>query len=107
MKNKILKTEQEYNEAIERIYELIHSSEHPIEPDTAKGEELELLSLLVELYERKHYPIKNPTFYHLVYFQGDLQSLLTFHINYLELFLVVLSLLQLHILHQFLLFQCF
>ena len=60
MKNKILKTEQEYNEAIERIYELIHSSENPIEPNTAKGEELELLSLLVELYERKHYPIKNP-----------------------------------------------
>ncbi len=60
MKTKILKTEQEYNEAIERIYKLIHSSENPIEPDTTKGEELELLSLLVELYERKHYPIKAP-----------------------------------------------
>ena len=60
MKTKILKTEQEYNEAIERIYELIHSSENAIEPDTAKGEELELLSLLVELYEKEHYPIEAP-----------------------------------------------
>ena len=60
MKTKILKTEQEYNGAIERIYELIHSSRNAIEPNTAKGEELELLSLLVELYEKEHYPIEAP-----------------------------------------------
>ena len=60
MKIKILKTEQEYNEAIGRIYELIQSSENAIEPDTAKGEELELLSLLVELYEKERYPIEAP-----------------------------------------------
>jgi HTH-type transcriptional regulator/antitoxin HigA len=60
MKTKIIKTEQEYNEAIGRIYELIHSSEKAIEPDSAEGEELELLSLLVELYEKEHYPIEAP-----------------------------------------------
>jgi len=60
MKTKILKTEQEYNEAIGRIYELIQSSENTIEPDSAEGEELELLSLLVELYEKEHYPIEAP-----------------------------------------------
>lgn len=60
MKIKILKTEKEYNEAIDMIYKLIHSSENPIEPDTTEGEELELLSLLVELYEREHYPIEAP-----------------------------------------------
>jgi len=60
MKTKILKTEQEYNEAIGRIYELIQSTENAIEPDTAEGEELELLSLLVELYEKEHYPIEAP-----------------------------------------------
>jgi HTH-type transcriptional regulator/antitoxin HigA len=60
MKTKILKTEQEYNEALERIYELIQSSEKAIEPDTAEGEELELLSLLVEFYEKEHYPIEAP-----------------------------------------------
>ena len=60
MKTKIIKTEQEYNEAIGRIYELIQSTENAIEPDTAEGEELELLSLLVELYEKEHYPIEAP-----------------------------------------------
>ena len=60
MKTKVLKTEQEYNEACERIYALINSTEKAIEPDSPKGEELELLSLLVEKYEQEHYPIGAP-----------------------------------------------
>lgn len=60
MKNKILKTEQEYNEACERIYSLIHSSENSIEPNSPEGEELDLLSLLVEKYEEEHYYIGSP-----------------------------------------------
>ena len=60
MKTKVLKTEQEYNEACERIYALINSTEKAIEPDSPKGEELELLSLLVEKYEQEHYPIEAP-----------------------------------------------
>ena len=51
MKTKILKTEQEYNEASKRIYSLINSSETAIEPDSPEGEEIELLSLLIEKYE--------------------------------------------------------
>ncbi|MFV0265725.1 MAG: type II toxin-antitoxin system HigA family antitoxin [Draconibacterium sp.] len=61
MKVKLLKTEKEYNEACDRIYELIHSSESQIEPGSAKGEEIELLSLLVERYETAHYPMKAPS----------------------------------------------
>lgn len=61
MKTKILKTEQEYNEACKRIYSLINSSETPIEPNSPEGEEMELLSLLVEKYEQEHYPVKAPT----------------------------------------------
>jgi HTH-type transcriptional regulator/antitoxin HigA len=61
MKTKILKTEQEYNEACERIYELIHSSENSIEPDSAEGEEMELLSLLVEKYEQENYRLEAPS----------------------------------------------
>lgn len=53
MKTKILKTEQEYNEACERIFQLINSSENPIEPNSPEGEEVELLSLLVENYEQE------------------------------------------------------
>jgi len=60
MKNKILKTEQEYNEACERIYILISGNENAIEPESPEGEELELLSLLVEKYEQEHYPIEAP-----------------------------------------------
>lgn len=60
MKTKILKTEQEYNEACERIYTLINSAENAIESDSPEGEEMELLSLLVEKYEHEHYPIEAP-----------------------------------------------
>ena len=60
MRPKILKTEQEYNEACERIYLLINSSENAIEPDSPDGEELELLSLLVEKYEMEHHLLGTP-----------------------------------------------
>jgi HTH-type transcriptional regulator/antitoxin HigA len=60
MKTKILKTEQEYNEACERIYRLINSSEKSIEPDSPEGEEIELLSLLVGKYEQEHYQMEAP-----------------------------------------------
>lgn len=60
MKTKILKTEQQYNEACERIYLLINGNEKVIEPDSSEGEEVELLSLLVEKYEQEHYPIEAP-----------------------------------------------
>jgi HTH-type transcriptional regulator/antitoxin HigA len=60
MRTKILKTEQEYNEACKRIYSLMHSSETDIKPDGPKGEELELLSLLVEKYEMENYRLEAP-----------------------------------------------
>jgi HTH-type transcriptional regulator/antitoxin HigA len=60
MRTKILKTEQEYNEACKRIYSLMHSSETAIEPDSPRGEELELLSLLVEKYELEHHQLEAP-----------------------------------------------
>lgn len=60
MKTKIIKTEQEYNEACERIYNLINSTEKSIDPGSKEGEEIELLSLLVEKYEQDNYPIEAP-----------------------------------------------
>lgn len=60
MKTKILKTEQEYNDACERIYQLINSRENPIEPNSPEGDEVELLSLLVETYEQEHFSIEAP-----------------------------------------------
>lgn len=60
MNAKILKTEQEYNEACERIYRLINSSDKTIESGSLEGEEIELLSLLVEKYEMEHYQLEAP-----------------------------------------------
>lgn len=61
MKNKILKNEQEYEKACMRAYEIIHSSEKAVENESSEGEELELLSLLIETYEREHYQVLPPT----------------------------------------------
>jgi HTH-type transcriptional regulator / antitoxin HigA len=60
MKTKILKTEQEYIEACKRIYSIMNPSEKAIEPDSSQGEELELISLLVEKYEQEHHRLEAP-----------------------------------------------
>lgn len=60
MKTKILKTEQEYSKACEKIYSIINSSEKAIEPDSPQGEELELISLLVEKYEQENHRLDAP-----------------------------------------------
>ncbi len=61
MNNKIIKTEEEYNMACERVYEIIHSSNKPINPNSETGEELELISLLIENFEKEHYSIEPPS----------------------------------------------
>ena len=61
MRTKILKTEEEYNEACERVYLLINSSENAIEPNSPEGEEIELLSLLIEKYEQENYQMEAPS----------------------------------------------
>src|SRR6516165_583650 len=55
MKAKIIKTEAEYQTTLARIEEIFDAK-----PGTAKGDELELLLLLVETYEEKAYPIDPP-----------------------------------------------
>ncbi len=50
-----IKTEQDYNSAINRIEDLWGAKK-----DTPEGDELDLLVTLVELYELKHYPIAPP-----------------------------------------------
>lgn len=61
MKTKILKTEHEYNKACERVYHLINSSADAVEPNSPEGEEMELLSLLIEKYERENYRMEAPS----------------------------------------------
>lgn len=55
MKLKLIKTEEEYNAALERLNEIFDA---PI--DSPEGDEAEVLALLIDDYEKKHYPIDLP-----------------------------------------------
>ena len=52
---KLIKTEDEYNEALSRIDELFD-----VTPESKDFDEVELLIALVELYEQQHYKIESP-----------------------------------------------
>lgn len=55
MEMKIIKTEPEYHQALGRLEQIFDS-----EPGTSEGDELELLSLLIDNYEKSHFPIGLP-----------------------------------------------
>src|SRR5438132_3451979 len=55
MKPKVIKTEPQYQAALARIEKVFDAK-----PGTAKGDELELLLLLVQTYEDSAYPIDAP-----------------------------------------------
>ncbi len=55
MKPKVIKTEPQYQAALARIEKIFDAK-----PGTAKGDELELLLLLVQTYEDSAYPIDLP-----------------------------------------------
>ena len=57
MKIRPVKNEQQYDEALSRIYELM---QHELKEDSALADELEVLSLLVKEYESEHYPVPKP-----------------------------------------------
>ncbi len=52
---KPIHTEKDHNNALTRINEIFDAK-----PGTLKGDELEILSLLVENYEEEHFPIDLP-----------------------------------------------
>lgn len=55
MNIKPIRTVKDYNKALERL-EVIFDAK----PNTAKGDELEILSLLIDKYEKDHFPIQAP-----------------------------------------------
>lgn len=55
MKPRLIKTEREHQAVLKRIERLMDAK-----PGTPKGDELELLATLVELYEEEHIPIPPP-----------------------------------------------
>lgn len=55
MNIKVLKTEKDYEDALERLNHIFDAPEN-----TPEGDEAELLSILIEKYEDEHYPIEAP-----------------------------------------------
>ena len=55
MNVKVIKTEKEYKKALRRLDVIFDA-----EPNTQEGDEAELLEILIEKYEDKHYPIEAP-----------------------------------------------
>ena len=70
MKAKILKTEAEYEAALDYVATLMDA-----EPDSPEEEELELFSMLVEQYEQEHYPIELPDPVDAILFRMEQQGL--------------------------------
>jgi HTH-type transcriptional regulator/antitoxin HigA len=66
MEYKVIKTEGEYNLALERL-EVVFDA--PI--NTPEGDELELLALLIENYENVHFPIELPDPIEAIKFRMD------------------------------------
>jgi HTH-type transcriptional regulator/antitoxin HigA len=52
---RLIKSDQDYDNALERLEEVFDA---PV--DTPEGDEAEMLSLLIENYERQHFPIEPP-----------------------------------------------
>ena len=52
---RVIKTEEDYNLSLKRLEEIFHA---PI--DSKEGDEAELLSVLIEKYEDRFYPIGSP-----------------------------------------------
>lgn len=55
MNIKVIKTEEDYNQALKRLEEIFHA---PV--NSQDGDEAEVLSILIEKYEDEHYPIEAP-----------------------------------------------
>ena len=70
MKPKVIKTESEYEAALARIEKLMDAK-----PNTAPGDELELLCLLVHDYEEKAFPIDKPDPITAIRFRMEQQGL--------------------------------
>jgi HTH-type transcriptional regulator/antitoxin HigA len=69
---KPIKREEEYSDALARVYELMQNN---IEEGSAKSDELEILSILVKEYELVHYPVPLPNPLDAIKFRMDQMNL--------------------------------
>ena len=59
-------TDKDYQNALERIEEIFDAK-----PGSKKGDELEILGILVDEYEKKHFPIEPPKPVEAIKFRMD------------------------------------
>ncbi len=69
---KVIKTKEQYSKTLARIDELMSVAK----PNTPQGDELELLMLVVEAYEKKHYQIPVPSAIEAIRFRMEQEGLL-------------------------------
>lgn len=63
-----IKTEEQYENCLERIYKLMQTD---LKQDSKESDELEILSILVKNYEEEHYPIQKPNPIEAIRFRLD------------------------------------
>jgi HTH-type transcriptional regulator/antitoxin HigA len=69
---KVIKTKDEHEQALQRVMVLMDKD--PVE-GSSESDELELLALLIESYEAKHYPIDPPDPIEAIKFRMEQQGL--------------------------------
>ena len=65
---RVIKNDKEREEYLERAYELMQLD---LKPNSPESDELEILSLLIEDYEKKAYPVKSPNPIEAIKFRMD------------------------------------
>ena len=65
---RVIKNDKEHEEYLERAYELMQMD---LKPNSPESDELEILSLLIEDYEKKAYPIESPNPLDAIKFRMD------------------------------------
>lgn len=70
MNIKVIKTEEEYNQALKRLEAIFDAP-----AETSEGDEAEILGILIEKYEDEHYPIEAPDPIEAIKFRMEQMSL--------------------------------
>lgn len=65
---KPIKTNKEHEEYLARAYDLMQMD---LEPNSKESDELEVISILIEAYEKEHYPIEPPNPIDAILFRID------------------------------------
>ena len=75
MEIKAIKSAEQYEAACASLYTLMNTSAEPVDPDSETGEAMELLAILIEKYERDHFPVDPPDPVDAILFRMDQMNL--------------------------------